>query len=100
MNCLKLLSAAALLTATLPLTASSSLAQGWGGPGPCTPPSDHAVGAAGPAMSGGQLMAGVGQCGRIAGSGWRNTYGYYGYRGYAGPGWGGRAYAPGYTPGY
>jgi len=50
-------------------TSSASFA----GPGPCTP-GGMAVGAAGPAMSGGQRMAGVGNCsyGR-----WGNSYGYY-----------------------
>src|SRR6266850_1338936 len=43
------------------------------GPGPCTPPAGYAVGAAGPAMSGGQLMAGVGQCQRIGS--WYPRYG-------------------------
>ena len=58
-------------------TSSASFA----GPGPCTP-GGMAVGAAGPAMSGGQRMAGVGNCsyGR-----WGNSYGYY--RGGYGHGW-------------
>jgi hypothetical protein len=92
MKGLKLLSAAALLTAIVPLTTTSSFAAGRG-PGPCTPPSGMAVGANGPALSGGQLMAGVGQCRR---GGWDSPryyrdrgydYGYgYGYG--DAPGWG------------
>lgn len=74
--------------------ATPSFAQG---PGPCTSSSSNAVGAEGPAMSGGQLMAGVGDC-RHRHARWRNSYGYYrapartyydrGYydRGYDGPG--------------
>jgi hypothetical protein len=82
MTGLKTLGVAIALAATLPLMApTASLARGRG-PGPCTPPAGHAVGAAGPAMSGGQLMAGVGQCQRIAGDGWRGRY--YGYRGFDG----------------
>jgi hypothetical protein len=97
MNRLKTLGAVAALALTLPLaTASPSVARGRG-PGPCTPPGNSAVGAAGPAMSGGQLMAGVGQCRRIGewdhhaynrypDRGYRH-YGYYnGYRPY---GWDG-----------
>ena len=77
----KLLSAATLLAAALPLaTATTSHAQGWG---PCTPPGNSAVGAAGPAMNGGQLMAGVGQCRRIGG--WDNSYDYW--NGYWNPGY-------------
>jgi hypothetical protein len=101
MKGLKLLSAAALLTAVLPLSTSSSLAAGRG-PGPCTPPGSYAVGAEGPALSGGQWMAGVGQC-RHTGSwdsarhywrrgGYDNGYGY----GYGAPGWGATAYGPDY----
>lgn len=74
--------------------ASPSFAQG---PGPCTSSGNSAVGAEGPAMNGGQLMAGVGDC-RHRPARWRNSYGYYqaparGYydrgaydRGYDGPG--------------
>lgn len=80
MNYVKLLTAATLLTAALPLGAAN--AQGRGGPGPCTPPSGVAVGAAGPAMTGGELMAGVGQCAPIGG-GWHRAFGYRG--GYEGP---------------
>ena len=90
MNGLKLLSAAALLTAIVPLTTTSSLAAGRG-PGPCTPPSGMAVGADGPAMSGGQLMAGVGQC-RSIGS-WDSPR-YYRDRGYD------YGYSNGYAPGW
>jgi len=80
---------AGLTVAMAALTASPSLAQGRG-PGPCTPPGNSAVGAAGPAMSGGQLMAGVGQCRRVgswhhARPAYRHAYGYgptyhYAYR--------------------
>ena len=63
-NTLKTWGATAALAAVLPLAAASpGFAQGYG---PCTPPAGMAVGAAGPAMSGGQLMAGVGQCQSIA----------------------------------
>lgn len=103
MTRLKLVGAAILLSATLPLaTAGSSFAATWG-PGPCTPPGDKAVGRAGPAMNGGQLMAGVGQCRRIGG--WHTAQRYrapayaYGAAGWA-PGWGAPAYgwgAPGYA---
>ena len=98
MKRLKLLSAVALLTAILPLaTASSSLASGQG-PGPCTRPDGAAVSPEGPAMSGGQLMAGVGQC-RHIGS-WDHVR-YYGDRdawdhGYGAPGW----RAPGFARDY
>jgi hypothetical protein len=100
MKQLKRLSVAALMVATVPLAASSpSLAAGRG-PGWCTSSSESAVGAAGPAMNGGQLMAGVGQCRRL---GSHNGYGYwnsgYGDGGYGygygyGPGWETPAYAP------
>lgn len=86
MKGLKLLSAAALLTAIVPFATTSSLAGGRG-PGPCTQPGNTAVGADGPAMSGGQLMAGVGQC-RSIGS-WDHAR-YYRDRGY------GYGYAPGW----
>ena len=95
MTRMKLVSAAALMAAVLPLaTASPSLAAGRG-PGWCTPANGQAVGAAGPAMSGGQLMAGVGQC-RSPGI-WQhtNTYGYVGPGyGYDEPSWAAPAYAP------
>jgi hypothetical protein len=95
MTRMKLVSAAALTAMILPLAAASpSLAAGRG-PGGCTPPSGQAVGAAGPAMSGGQLMAGVGQCGRIGGWHQADTYGYRGPSyGYDEPGWRAPAYAP------
>jgi hypothetical protein len=64
-----------------------------------------AVGAAGPAMSGGQLMAGVGQCQSIASwnhghyyprpaavAGWNSAYNYGG--GWYGGGWGGQGPGP------
>lgn len=91
MQTLKLLSAAALVV--LPLaTAGSALAQG---PGPCTRPGNSAVGWEGPAMNGGQLMAGVGQCRPIAGGHHPRVHGGYAYGGprvrggyaYGGPGW-------------
>lgn len=93
MNRLKTLGAVAALALTLPLVAASpSLARGRG-PGPCTPPGNHAVGAAGPAMSGGQLMAGVGQC-RSIGS-WDNAYNRHpGYRGYRQYGYYNNGYRP------
>jgi hypothetical protein len=104
MKRLKFLSAAAALTLVLPLaTSSTSLAAG-PGPGPCTQPGNSAVGAAGPAMNAGQLMAGVGQCRRIgswadARPSWNGGYGEYGY-GYGGynggPGWGTTGYPRGY----
>jgi hypothetical protein len=95
MTRMKLVSTAALMATILPLAiASPSLAAGRG-PGACTPPAGKAVGAAGPAMNGGQLMAGVGQCGRIGAWHRTNTYGYQrpGY-GYDEPRWGAPAYAP------
>jgi len=55
--------------------ATPSFARGRG-PGPCTSSSSTAVGAEGPAMSGGQLMAGVGDCRHYRGR-WRDSYGYY-----------------------
>jgi len=62
----KTLSSAAALGASLSLVAGSlSFAEGQG-LGPCTYPGGVAVGPEGPAMNGGQLMAGVGQCRRIA----------------------------------
>ncbi|QOZ54845.1 hypothetical protein XH90_28275 [Bradyrhizobium sp. CCBAU 53338] len=82
--------AAAIAVTTV---ATPSFAQG---PGPCTSSGNMAVGAEGPAMSGGQLMAGVGNC-RHRHARWRDSYGYYqapargyydrGYydRGYDGP---------------
>jgi hypothetical protein len=82
MKRLKLLSAAAMLTAILPLvTPSLAAAQG---PGPCTRPGNMAVGPEGPAMNGGQLMAGYGQCQSIGS--WYNAQAYWG-GGYGRPGW-------------
>jgi hypothetical protein len=74
MKKLTLLSAVAAMA--LVFASSSSYAQGWG---PCTQPGNSAVGADGPAMNSGQLMAGVGQCRRI-GRRARNSdaYDYYG----------------------
>jgi hypothetical protein len=91
MKRLKLMSAAAVLTAILPLsTSSTSLAAGWG---PCTRPGNHAVGPEGPAMNSGQLMAGVGQCRRIGS--WHHARGYWG-RGYGAPGRGAMGFARDY----
>jgi hypothetical protein len=46
-------------------------------------------------MSGGQLMAGVGQCNRVGGWHPTNTYGYRGSGyGYDEPRWGASAYPP------
>lgn len=86
MTNLKRLSAAALMALTLPLAAASPSFAAGRGYGPCTPAAGVAVGAAGPAMNGGQLMAGVGQCQRIGSNepyaapyaawGVGSTYGY------------------------
>lgn len=106
MTHLKRLGVAALLAATVPLIASSPSPAAGRGPGWCTPSSESAVGAAGPAMNGGQLMAGVGQCRRLSsgepygywgpGPAYGPGYGYgYGY-GYHRPGWHTPAYAPDY----
>jgi len=74
MKNLRNLGAAVALAAILPLaTAGASFAADVG-PGPCTPPAGDAVGAAGPAMNGGQLMAGVGQCQRIENGSWNVGY--------------------------
>jgi hypothetical protein len=100
MKRLKLLSAVALLTAIVPLTASSSSLAAGRGPGPCTPSGDYAVGSAGPALSGGQLMAGVGQCRSLDHSRYYGVRGdgYYGanYGYYGAPGWGATGFAPDY----
>jgi hypothetical protein len=85
MKRLKLLGAVAMLTVMLPLTTSSASFAAGPGPGPCTRPGNMAVGPEGPAMNGGQLMAGVGQC-RSIGS-WYNARAYWG-GGYGGPRWG------------
>ncbi|WP_156944440.1 hypothetical protein [Bradyrhizobium sp. Ec3.3] len=49
-------------------------------------------------MSGGQLMAGVGQCRRLGSWHHTNAYGYwgpgYGAYGYGEPGWGAPVYGP------
>jgi hypothetical protein len=111
MTGLKTVGAAAALAATLTLltpSASFAAGQGWG---PCTPSAGTAVGAAGPAMSAGQLMAGVGQCRGIGEPGYAgNGYGYRGYwpggpvvTGYAlgNPYYRGyQAYGPSYYTGY
>jgi hypothetical protein len=73
MKNLRSLSAAIALAAMLPLaTPSASLAADRGA-GACTTPGGDAVGADGPAMNAGQLMAGVGQCARIGS--WHPHYG-------------------------
>ena len=76
MKKLSLLSAVAALA--LVFVSDSSQAQGWG---PCTQPGNSAVGADGPAMNGGQLMSGVGQCRRIG----RRAHNYDAYDYYGGP---------------
>jgi hypothetical protein len=73
MKNLRTLSAAVALAAILPLATPSASLAADRGPGPCTPPAGDAVGEAGPAMNGGQLMAGVGQCQRIGS--WHPHYG-------------------------
>lgn len=72
MKNLRTMSAAIALAATLPLAAPSASLAADRGTGACTPPAGIAVGEAGPAMSGGQLMAGVGQCKRI--DSWHPNY--------------------------
>jgi len=102
-NILKRWGATAAFAAVLSFAAASpGFAQSYYGQGygPCTPPAGMAVGAAGPALSGGQLMAGVGQCQSIASwhqghlrryrAGWNSAYNY-------GGGWGGQGPGP-YTP--
>lgn len=97
MTHLKRLSVAAVMAAIVPLAASSPSFAAGRGPGWCTPPAGDAVGAAGPAMNGGQLSAGVGQC-RSYGS-YHRTYSYrtpgYAY-GYVEPGWGAPVDEPDY----
>ena len=89
MKNLRSLSVAVALAAVLPLAAPSASLAADRGPGACTAPGGDAVGAAGPAMNGGQLMAGVGQCQRIGG--WPYYGGVYAtgaapsYRYYGGP---------------
>jgi hypothetical protein len=73
MKNLRTLSAAIALAAILPLATPSASFAAYRGAGPCTAPGGDAVGAGGPAMNGGQLMAGVGQCERIGS--WRPHYG-------------------------
>ena len=65
MKNLRTLSAAVALAAILPLATPSVSFAADRGPGACTAPGGDAVGDAGPAMNGGQLMAGVGQCERL-----------------------------------
>jgi hypothetical protein len=65
MKNLRTLSAAVALAAILPLATPTASLAADRGPGACTTPAGDAVGEAGPAMNGGQLMAGVGQCQRI-----------------------------------
>lgn len=65
MKNLRTLSAAIALAAILPLAIPSASFAAERGPGACTTPAGDAVGADGPAMNAGQLMAGVGQCQRI-----------------------------------
>jgi hypothetical protein len=73
MKNLRTLSAAVALAAILPLATPSVSFAADRGPGACTTPAGDAVGDAGPAMNGGQLMAGVGQCERIGS--WNPHYG-------------------------
>jgi len=72
MTNLRTLSVAVAL-AILPLAAPSAGFAAERGPGACTSPGGDAVGDVGPAMNGGQLMAGVGQCERIGS--WNPHYG-------------------------
>ena len=74
---MKIVPSIGLIAASLAAAAvaSPSFAQGRG-PGPCTSSGNGAVGVEGPAMSGGQLMAGVGDC-RHRHARWRDSYGYY-----------------------
>jgi hypothetical protein len=65
MKTLRTLSAAIALAAILPLATPSASFAAVRGPGACTTPAGGAVADDGPAMSGGQLMAGVGQCERL-----------------------------------
>ncbi|MBR0685090.1 hypothetical protein JQ594_04130 [Bradyrhizobium manausense] len=60
--------------AAIAIAATGVSSASFAGPGPCTSSKGMAVGIEGPAMNGGQRMAGVGNCrhGR-----WRNSYGYY-----------------------
>jgi hypothetical protein len=72
MKNLRTLGAAIALAAMLPLAAPSASLAADRSTGACTPPAGYAVGEAGPAMSGGQLMAGVGQCQRV--DSWHPNY--------------------------
>lgn len=78
MKNLRTLSAAIALAAILPLATPSASLAAQRGPGACTMPAGDAVGEDGPAMNGGQLMAGVGQCQRIG-----SWYPHYGAGAYA-----------------
>ena len=95
MKNLRTLSVAVALAAILPLATPSASLAADRGPGACTPPAGDAVGEAGPAMNGGQLMAGVGQCQRIG-----SWYPHYGASAYAtdaaprSPYYGGGSYYP------
>lgn len=94
---MKIVPSIGIIAAAIAATAiaTPSFAQG---PGPCTSSSSTAVGAEGPAMNGGQLMAGVGDCRHRRHARWRDSYGYqapargyydrgyYNDRGYDGPG--------------
>lgn len=73
---MKIVPSVGIIAAVVAVTAMAtpSFAQGWG---PCTSSSSTAVGAEGPAMSGGQLMAGVGDCRHHRHARWRDSYGYY-----------------------
>lgn len=73
MRALQTLAGAAAIAAVA--AAPSASFAGGRGPGPCTHSGNYAVGAEGPAMSGGQLMAGVGNCRQ--GHSWRNSNAYY-----------------------
>ena len=88
MYCKRIAAVAALTVAMTGATASTSFARG---PGRCTPPGNSAVGAAGPAMNGGQLMAGIGQCRRIGSLHHTRPAHRYAYR---------HAYRYGYRPAY
>jgi hypothetical protein len=94
MKRLTLLTGVVALTAIVQLATSGASFAAYRWPGGCTPPAGQAVGWQGPAMNGGQLMAGVGQCRRIADGYYAR--GYYWGRGYPGRGWGAFGYAPGY----
>src|SRR4030081_2018209 len=90
MRNLKTLSAAIAFAAILPLATPSASLAADRSPGRCTLPGGDAVGEAGPAMNGGQLMAGVGQCERIGS--WHPHYGAGAYATGAPGYYGGRDY--------